>query len=137
MLTVRRSPLAISSLLDFSPALSVLHAMDEASTVSRRGALHEDDDHFTVTVAVPGMSRDELTLKVSDNVLTLEGERTASAPEGFRAIHQERQGFRLSQKVSLPKTVDPDGVRAALKDGVLTVVLPKSEASRVRRITIS
>ena len=136
MLAVRRSPLAFSSLFDIPAALSMVRALDESPAALRSGAVSESDDSYTVTVNVPGLTREALTLKVTDNTLTLEGARRLSVPEGFKAVHQERGNYRVSRKLRFSKGIDAEGVTATLTDGVLTVTLPKAASARVCQITI-
>ena len=136
MLAVRTRPLGRPSPFDLPVALSILRALDAAPSVRRRGELTEDADRYVLTVPLPGLTREELTLQVTDTTLTLKGKRTLDVPEGFRSIHQERTPYEVSRKIRFATAIDADGVEAALVDGVLTITLPKSAAARARSITI-
>ena len=135
MLAVRTRSRSLSPL--FPSAFSMLRALDEASVSLRRGEVTESDDSYTVTVSIPGLSRDDLSLTVTDTTLSLEGTRTVTVPDGFRAVHRERSDFQVRRKLRFSRSIDVDGVTAALADGVLTITLPKSAASRTRQIEIS
>ena len=74
---------------------------------------------------------------MTDTTLSLEGTRTVTVPDGFRAVHRERSDFQVRRKLRFSRSIDVDGVTAALADGVLTITLPKSAASRTRQIEIS
>lgn len=136
MFAVRTRPSRRASLFDIPAALSILHALDTTPSIRRRGELSEDDERYTLTVPLPGLTREDLTLQVTDTTLTLKGKRTLDVPEGFRSVHQERTPYEVSRKLRFSKAIDADGVEAAMVDGVLTVTLPKSAASRARSITI-
>lgn len=136
MLTVRRSPLSRSPMFGLSSALSMLSALEESAPSVRAGEVTESDDHYTVTIPVPGLSRDDITLSASDTTLTLEGARNLDAPEGFKVVHRERSDYRVSRRLKFPRTIAPEGITAELVDGILTVTVPRSAAARVRKITI-
>ena len=106
----------------FSPALDV----------------EEDADGFTLHVELPGVAADEVELSLEESVLTIAGERPFYAdkdPQAFRRI--ERRVGRFHRAVRLPDRVDGDRVTATYRDGVLTVVVPKAEEAKPRRIAIS
>lgn len=106
----------------FSPALDV----------------KETDDAFTLHVELPGMSAEDVDLSLEDNVLTVSGERhfyDESDAEGFRRI--ERRFGKFHRAVRLPDRVSPDKVEASYKDGILTVVVPKAEEAKPRKIAVS
>lgn len=136
MLTVRRSPLSRSPMLGLSSALSMLSALEESAPSVRAGEVTEADDSYTVTVPVPGLSRDDITLSASESTLTLEGARSLDAPEGFKVVHRERSDYRVSRRLKFPRAIEPDNITAELVDGILTVTVPKSPAARLRKITI-
>ncbi len=136
MLAVRRSPLSRAPMLGLSSALSMLSALEASAPSARLGEVTEADDHYTVTVPVPGLCRDDITLSASDTTLTLEGARSLEAPEGFTVIHRERSDGRIRRRLRFSRTIDPGSITAQLTDGILTVTVPKSAAARVRTIAI-
>jgi len=60
-----------------------------------------------------------------------------TAPEGYRPHRQERAGFQATRSYALPCRVDPEKVRATLKDGILTVHLGKAAEAVPRRVSIT
>ncbi len=136
MLPVHRAPTMFPSLFDFSPALSALRTLNEVPRAADHSAVQEDDESYTVRFQVPGMSRDDITLKLSDSTLTMEGTREVAVPEGFKAIRRERSSLTISKTIRFSRPIDPDRVEARLVDGVLTISLPKAESARARHITI-
>jgi len=110
----------------------------------RRGAgvypainIGEDKDAYTVTAELPGVKSRDLDLNVTDNQLTLAGERRISEEAADARYHRrEREAGRFSRAVALPDDIDTDNVKARLIDGVLTVTIPKAEKARPRQISI-
>lgn len=96
----------------------------------------EDDENYYVELEVPGVSLADLDLEVREDSLTIRGERRVeSAPEGT-THRSERPAGAFEREVRLPAAVDAEKVRADLRDGVLTVTLPKPEAVKARKIEI-
>lgn len=99
----------------------------------------ETEKDIRVLVDVPGCGPDDVELVLENNVLTVTGERQARwEVESERAsVHlTERRYGRFSRAFVLPRDVDQDGIEARFENGVLTVVVPKTEKARRRRIEI-
>jgi HSP20 family protein len=92
---------------------------------------------YELDVELPGVRQDEVQLDVRRGVLTISGERKLHTPEGFRSVHRERSAFRFSRSVQLPEDVESDAVQASMRDGLLTIRLPKSATSEPKRIQIA
>ena len=99
--------------------------------------MFEEAGQITLVAEVPGLSDKDVTLSVNQDALTLQGERKVTAPEGYAVHRQERQGFRFTRSLSLPCKVDLERAAATVRDGVLTVTLPKTPESRPRQIAIN
>jgi HSP20 family protein len=100
--------------------------------------VHEDKDGYSIRVELPGMKREEIEVSIQDDALIISGERKAeSVAEGTEVHRQERFYGKFSRALTLPAAVAGDKVKAAYKDGVLTVSLPKAEEAKPRQITIS
>ncbi|TYL38685.1 heat-shock protein Hsp20 [Natronococcus pandeyae] len=93
--------------------------------------LADHGDEFVVTVDVPGYEADDLTSSISGETLLVSGERERETAddEDDRYIRRERQLQSFSRQVQLPEPVDVDAVHATVNNGVLTIHLPKLEAS--------
>lgn len=99
--------------------------------------IREDEDAFVVEAEVPGLTAEDVSIDVEKNVLTLGGERKAELEEqekNYRRV--ERRYGSFSRSFTLPETVDDQDITADLKDGVLTVRLPKREAPTPRQISV-
>ena len=96
----------------------------------------EDDQNYYAEAELPGMPLDALEIFVAEgNQLTIQGERKPADKTG--AWHRQERGFgTFCRTLKLPGEVDADKVEAKLEQGVLRVVLPKSEKARPRRIAI-
>lgn len=96
----------------------------------------ETKDAFVYKAEVPGVAEGDVSVYVEDESLIVRGERKSSVPEGYEVHLRERQPAAFSRKVALPGRVDADAVTATLKDGVLTVTLPKAKETLPRQIAV-
>ncbi len=97
----------------------------------------ENDDAFIVTASVPGMNPDDLDITITDNVLTIKGEYKADETVEDEQYHiRERRYGSFGRSITLPVTVNADGVEADYNNGVLTLTVPKAEEMKPRRIAV-
>jgi len=99
--------------------------------------VQEDREGFTIRVEVPGMKREDIEVSLQNGALVISGERKAEALKEDAEVHrQERYFGRFSRALTLPTAVAGDKVKAAYKDGILTVTLPKVEEAKPKQITV-
>jgi HSP20 family protein len=99
--------------------------------------LVEHDDEFVVTVDLPGFERDDVDLRVTDKTLRITAEREEKTDEeDAEYVRHERRQRRASRSVRLPEEVVKDEVSAKMRNGVLTVTLPRMEVEESKRIEI-
>jgi HSP20 family protein len=99
--------------------------------------IHETPDRYVVTAEVPGMSRDDLDIRVHDGRVTIAGVRRERLTQ-FEQYHRVERGHgSFSRTFHLPVPMDSDRVTADLRDGVLTVTCPKVSDGAARRIEVS
>jgi HSP20 family protein len=97
----------------------------------------EDADAFYVEAELPGMTREQLHIQVTNkNQLTLQGERLVEEPEKGRWHRRERGFGRFQRVLKLPLPVDADKVEAKLENGLLQLTLPKAEEAKPRKIAV-
>lgn len=98
----------------------------------------EEPDGFVVTADVPGFDRGEIGVRVADSTLWIEATRREDVEEGDQSyIRRERRHRSTRRSIQLPSEVETDGVKAELRNGVLTVTIPKAEpAAEMRDIEI-
>lgn len=100
--------------------------------------LHEDKDNLIVTTEIPGVTKEDIEVSFHENTLTVSGERKQEKSTKENGVsRQERYYGRFQRSVSLPKSVDPSKIKAAYKDGILTVTLPKTEEAKPKQINVS
>ncbi len=96
----------------------------------------EDDLSFVVEAEVPGLVMDDLDVQVVGDELVVKG-RWSDKGEDDRCYHvHERHKGEFSRTLSFPKEVQADKVEASMKNGLLTVTLPKTSVARVRKINV-
>jgi HSP20 family protein len=96
----------------------------------------ETREAFVVKAEVPGLAEGDVSVSVEDEALLIRGERKSQVPEGYKVHVRERTPMAFARKVALPGRIDFDAVTASLKDGVLTVTLPKPNESLPRQIAV-
>ena len=97
----------------------------------------EDKHNYYVRAELPGFKADELDISVTGDTLSLSGEKKLPVEDETAQYHRkEREAGRFSRIVSLPAQVDTGKVKAHCTDGVLTIVLPKAEATKPKQITV-
>lgn len=101
-----------------------------------RTNLYDNGSSFRVIAEVPGLLKDDLNIRIQGNYLELSGTRNSDAPEGYKAHRIEREAASFTRSFTLPSDVDADKIEAVLKDGLLTLVLPKAEAAKPKQISI-
>jgi HSP20 family protein len=99
--------------------------------------MYDNGDSFQVIAEVPGVSKENLSIRVQGNYLELSGTRNSEAPEEYKAHRVERSTASFTRSFTLAAEVDADRIEALLKDGLLTLVLPKAESAKPRQITIN
>jgi HSP20 family protein len=109
----------------------------ELESTSPRTNLYENGDNFEIRAEVPGIAKENLNVKIQGNYLEISGERISDAPEGYKTHKTERAIGSFSRSFTLPADVDSTKVDATLKDGVLYLILPKHEAIKPKKISIS
>jgi HSP20 family protein len=98
--------------------------------------LEETDDAYVVEVELPGLGDEDVDVQLDDRVLTVSGEIQEKKRTGI--LHRRtRKVGRFDYTVMLPGELDDDHVDASLRNGVLTVRVPKSPQTRRRRIEIT
>ena len=99
--------------------------------------LVETDEHFVLKADLPGLSEEDVTIELEDNVLTIAGDRKVESEvkrDGFYRLERATGAFRRS--LTLPDGVDPEQVQATFDKGVLEVRIPKPEERKPRRVAI-
>lgn len=99
----------------------------------------ENENEYRIKAEIPGVKKEDLNVSVHDGILTINAEsryEDEEKKEG-RVIRQERRYGKYVRSVRLSKDVNSSGVRAEYKDGVLDIVLPKTEEVKPKKIDIA
>jgi HSP20 family protein len=99
--------------------------------------VYDKGSELLVDAEVPGLSDKDVQVTIHQDVLTIEGERRVTAPQGYGVQRQERGSFRFTRSFGLPCAIDAERSQAIVKDGILTVVLPKAPEAQPRKININ
>jgi len=96
----------------------------------------ESESGITVVADMPGVAKDRLTIKVEGDNLTIEGQAQVDVPENIELLHSEVRSPYFRRSFTLSRDLDPAGIEASLKNGVLQMHIPKSEEARPKRIDV-
>ena len=98
--------------------------------------IRETDAELVVYAALPGLAKEDVSLEVRENTLVLSGRMRSPGSEEETWVRRELPRGEFYRAFSLPADVQPGKVRAAMKNGVLEVHLPKAEEAKPRKIAI-
>jgi len=110
-------------------------AMTEAAGWAPAVDVEEQDDAYVVEAELPGVKHEDVNIELVGNELAITGEIKEKERQGVLRRKTRRMG-RFEYRVRLPDQVDQEKIDADLKDGVLTVRVPKSERAERRRIEV-
>jgi HSP20 family protein len=97
----------------------------------------EKDDGFVLEAELPGFSMDEVDVTVEGKDVVLRGERKPETPAEDSTVHKrERWSGKFERRLEFPIEIDVAKAEATMRDGVLTLTLPKSPAAAARKINI-
>ncbi|HEY8876391.1 MAG TPA: Hsp20/alpha crystallin family protein [Roseateles sp.] len=97
----------------------------------------EDETGITLLADMPGVSRERLDLRVEGDSLLIEGAVQPQTPAGLEAVYAELRVPRYRRSFTLSRELDTSKIDANLKDGVLTLRIPKQAHAQPRRITVN
>jgi HSP20 family protein len=114
----------------------------QESTTSWRNYLpvtdiFETDHALTVVLEMPGVSKKDVDINVENDVLTIEGHIDFSKYERLQPVYTEYNVGHYARSFQLSSKIDQSAITAELKDGVMTLVLPKPEKARPRKIKVN
>lgn len=99
--------------------------------------IREDAERFTVVADLPGADETSVEATVQNRVLTIEGWSKAEPPAGHEALGREFGGGRWRRDFTLPEAVAADRIQARVKNGLLTVSIPKKDEIKARKIPVA
>ncbi len=109
----------------------------EPETVLRPAVdIYEDADGITLLADMPGVDRERLNLEVDRDALTIEGVARIDLPEGMEPLYADVRSTRYRRSFSLSGELATEEIKASLRDGVLSVHIPKRAEVRPRKIEV-
>ncbi|MGA7979904.1 MAG: Hsp20/alpha crystallin family protein [Chromatiaceae bacterium] len=98
--------------------------------------IFEDANGITLEADMPGVSRDRLNVQVDKDTLLVEGDAQIDMPDGMEALYADIRATHYRRSFTLSGELEPDKIEASLRDGVLTVRIPKRAELRPRKIEV-
>ena len=97
----------------------------------------DSNEAYEITAVLPGVSADDLNIQIANDTLTIQGELKVESDEQATYLLRERTAGRFMRSLQLPEAVDSGKVEATLKDGILTLRVPKAEQARPKSIKVN
>ncbi|MCM8775727.1 MAG: Hsp20/alpha crystallin family protein [Candidatus Omnitrophica bacterium] len=99
--------------------------------------VEDENDHFVLRADAPGLKKEDFSISIQGNHLTLKGERKVEKEnKGKGYYYSERSYGAFARTFEFPAEIQADKAKANYKDGVLEVILPKSESSKPKQINV-
>lgn len=99
--------------------------------------IFETEEALTLVMEMPGVSKDTVDVNVENGVLTVDGRIDFSKYEGMQPVYTEYNIGNYGRSFRISSKIEQDGIRAELADGVMTLVLPKAEVAKPRKIQVN
>ncbi len=99
--------------------------------------IFETDQALTLIVEMPGVNKDNVDVRVENDVLTIDGRVDFANYEALQPLYTEYNVGSYVRSFHLSSKIDQGSINAQPKDGVMTLVLPKAEKAKPRRIAVS
>ena len=110
---------------------------NEPQTVLRPPVdIYEDDEGITLHADMPGVTREDLEIRVDNDTLLIEGDSPIELPEGMQPLYADVRSTRYRREFGLSGELDTEAIDASLKDGVLSLRIPKRAEVRPRKIEV-
>ncbi len=122
---------------DKKQAMQTAREREQQRTALPAVDVFEDESGITLLADMPGVPKDKLELSVEGDTLWVEGNVQPQIPDGLEEIYAEVRVPRYRRSFNLTRELDATKIDAKLKDGVLTLRIPKQAQAQTRRIAVS
>jgi HSP20 family molecular chaperone IbpA len=117
------------------------HDQRQESTIPARvfiptADIYESQDALTVILEIPGVEKDNVDVRVEEGMLNIEGRLDLAKYQGLQPLYTEYNVGHYARSFRLSSKIDQSKISADLKDGVLSLTLPKAEQARPRTIKV-
>jgi HSP20 family molecular chaperone IbpA len=99
--------------------------------------IFESSEALTLLLEMPGVDKGSVEVKVENDVLNIEGQVDFSKYDGLQPVYTEYNVGHYARSFRLSSKIEQEGISAELKDGVMTLVLPKAEKAKARKVKVS
>jgi HSP20 family protein len=96
----------------------------------------QQSDDIVAIVELPGVDKDSLHIEAKENTIRIAGRKTIKYDQKASVHRRERVGGLFDRTIAVPIRIDPDAIRAELRDGVLALFVPRAESDKPRKISI-
>ncbi|MBI1221998.1 MAG: Hsp20 family protein [Bacteroidetes bacterium] len=111
--------------------------MNQAARFSPKTDISEDEKGFHIELSLPGMKKEDVSLEVKKDMLTIEGERKFESEEKDKTYHRVESSYgSFKRSFTLPDYTNSDAIEATFENGILKVFVPKAEKIAAKSIEI-
>lgn len=107
------------------------------TTFVPRADIYETDEDVVVILDMPGGNQDSIDITLENNILSITGESTFEAPEGYSEVFSEYETGDYERSFRITDQIDRQKIDATYKDGVLFLTLPKADKAKAQKISIN
>lgn len=112
-------------------------SQEQTASVKPRYRVQNATDSYAVQVELPGVKKENLSINLDQNVLTVRGKRSSTVPADWKTLHRELSDVDYVLKLHLNVPVEDSKLSAKLADGILNLNLPMKEVAKPRTIPVS
>lgn len=115
----------------------LLQELEASERLLPRIEIHEKEDKFVVKAELPGMKEEDVDVSISDDTLTIRGEKKAESEVKEEDYYCSECSYgSFSRSIGLPSNIDTQKIEASYEDGVLEVTLPKAAEVKPKKVTV-
>jgi HSP20 family protein len=97
----------------------------------------QEGHDFVAIVELPGVDKGDLALKAKENTIRISGKKSVAYGDKVSVHRRERLAGNFDRTITLPVQIDPNGIKAELRDGILALYIPRAESDKPRAIKIT
>lgn len=128
----------------FKPSAFAANSRNKCSTSDENLAylrprydIADQAESFLVSADLPGVGKQDLGITLHDGLLEVIGKRSRQIPKGWKSLGEEKEAFAYRLRLMVGDQVEEKNISADLKNGVLSLTLPKEEEKKPRKIAIN
>ena len=119
-----------------SQAPATTERADQTPIFTPQVDIRETESEVVLIADMPGVDESNVSIDLEGNELSIRGKLAEWAPEGYSLTYQEYTSGNYERTFTLGESIDHDGIKAVVKDGVLRLTLPKAREAQPRRIKV-